>query len=234
MASTAAATAATAATASNTNTNTTIVVAHDIEKTGSRLQKDRVISVAFCVGTAADGIVRERIKFNLDVNWPTVCGRMLNDFEPRCWEEFWSKQPRSVINACLDNPKPLFQADGWNSIRKWINDLESKYPNNAEIIFVTDNPSFDTAAIDLNLEIWAGRTPMRYSTKGEYRSVRGVNDLFRMLSPDDQAKVKKHIELNHPNIAHDHDALHDAEYLYWKYYYTMQFQGRNATAKASQ
>ena len=44
-------------------------------------------------------------KFNIEVKWPMVKknGKTTeyNDFEKRCYDEFWSKQDKKVIESCL-------------------------------------------------------------------------------------------------------------------------------------
>jgi hypothetical protein len=84
-----------------------IYVAHDIEKTGSFLIANPVISIGFVVGDGK-GAILETQKFNFQVRWPAQ--NDYGDFEPRCWDEFWSKQPERIVEACKQDPEPLEQS----------------------------------------------------------------------------------------------------------------------------
>lgn len=191
-------------------------VAVDIEKAGSNIIQHPVISVGFCVGYMND--VFEKQRFNLPVTWPKVNisdnSIHYGDFEPKCFDEFWSKMPPEMIEGCKTD---LYgsHTDAWIAIGKWIDALEMKYPN-AKVKFLTDNASYDVATIDYNLEFYTHRSPMRYSTKGKYRSVKSADDMFDMLPRVCKDVYRKLIEKIAP---HDHNPCNDAHNIMLQYYH---------------
>lgn len=192
----------------------TIFVAHDIEKTGSFISSNPVISVGFYLGDENGNEIDKR-RFNLEVNWPDENGNY-NDFESRCWNEFWSKQDSNIIEDCKKDCKD--QKTSWIEIKDFINDLEKKY---TKIKFLTDNASFDTATIDYNLEKYTGRAPMRYSTSGKYRSVISSDDMLDMLPEDKFNKVMENIK---SKAVHDHNPVNDAKFIYLMYIEAMKYK----------
>lgn len=195
----------------------TILVAHDIEKTGSNLISNPIISVGFYIGDLYGNHISSH-KFNIKVNWPDIVDNVVKDygdFEPRCWNEFWSKLDIDIIESCLDNPAPLPAKDAWIAIAKFIDELEIRFPEDRyKIKFLSDNASFDTASIDYALEKYANRSPMRYSSTGEYRSVISADDMFEMLSPRKIKYANKYID---SRVKHDHDPVNDAHHMYLQY-----------------
>ncbi len=199
----------------------TIIVAVDIEKTGA-LYAHPVNSVGFYIAPEVeipcklDKSEIEIFKWNMSVNWPTVENGVDNygDFEARCWDEFWVKHPEAVMR-CLTNPVPVSQKTAWNEIAKMIDSLEEKYPEDKyKVKFISDNASFDIANIDYNLEKYANRHPMRYSSKGKYRSIMAQDDMFDTL-PEDVKTVQ--LAIIDREVKHDHDPVNDAHFHYLMY-----------------
>lgn len=188
----------------------TICVAVDIEKCGA-LYIHPVVSVGFYVADSENGQELSRHRFNIKVSWPD--GRTFGDFEARCWIDFWSKQPVEIIEGCKENALPPEQA--WKQIGKFIDSLEKSYPND-NIKFLSDNPSFDIANIDYNLEKYTGRSPMRYSSTGKYRSVVAADDMFDMIP-----KTQKSIAMEEINsvVSHDHNPVNDAHHIFLQYFH---------------
>lgn len=188
-----------------------ILVAVDVEKTGERLAAHKIISLGCVVGDLS-GRVLEKLKINFQFTEPYMENNVLNygDFEPRCWEEFWSKYPKS-IELCKVNQKS--DQSGWNEFAAWLDSLEKRYTD-CKIKFITDNPSFDIASIDYALEKYCDRSPMRRATNGRYRSVKVSDDMFSMLPDDIQVDCAKQIA---KHVVHDHDSCNDAHYHYLQY-----------------
>jgi len=190
-----------------------ICVAVDIEKTGAFLTNP-VVSVGFYIANLSDVELQKR-KFNIEVKWPVEDN--YGDFEPRCWKEFWSKQPSEIINRCKRNPEPLPAFQAWREIGMFIDSLETLYPPEKYTIqFISDNPSFDIASIDYNLEKYTGRMPMRYSRTGKYRSVIAADDMFEMLPSNVKSECYKTMR---ETVNHDHDPINDAHHIFLQYYY---------------
>jgi len=200
-----------------------ILIGVDIEKAGAMFQHP-VISVGFVIGTL-HGVILERKKFNLQVEWFQTAenGSVLSygDFEPRCVDEFWSKHPEA-IEKCVKNPAPEAQSIAWMNIASWINSLELKYPHDRyNIVFVTDNASFDIANIDYNLEKYLNRLPMRYTTTGKYRSIVAGDDMLEMLPQDRQAGAVR--EINALSV-HDHNCINDAYHIMLQYVMAIKYR----------
>ncbi len=194
-----------------------ILVSHDIEKVGSFIIKNPIISVGFFIGDDKGNQLHTH-RFNISVKWPifdietkSICD--YGDFEPRCWNEFWKTLDPEIKNKCLIDTNPPAQA--WKDISDMLDNLEILYPESDFIIkFLTDNASFDTASIDYALEKYANRAPMRYSSTGKYRSVISADDMFEMLPPNLYSIENSHIN---SIVKHDHDPVNDAHYIYLQY-----------------
>ena len=137
-------------------------VAFDIEKAGCMNYAHPMVSIGYAVGDS-EGKLLDKNKINLKVTWPKVNenGVVTNygDFEPRCWDEFWSKRPTSLITNLQENA--VSQAEGMQVFANFLDGLEKKYE---KIVFLSDNAGFDIAALDINLERYVRRIPLRYST----------------------------------------------------------------------
>jgi len=221
-----------------------IYVAHDIEKAGCKIMAYPVVSVGFVVADDIDIISKH--KFNILVKWYTtitphaqppltpqhmpqnndaIAGQDAlltvsdyGDFEKKTVDEFWNRVPIDTQELRI-NAKPPSEA--WADIAEFIDNLETEYPD-AEIIFLTDNNSFDTANIDYNLELYTKRQPMRFSTTGAYRKVLNADDMFAMIPDFEQERVKKEICDHVPG---NHDPVNDAHYIYEQYIYAQLWRG---------
>lgn len=201
---------------------TTIVVAVDIEKTGA-LFAHPVNSIGFYIAPEVENPSElskdqiETFKWNIIVNMPEVKdGKVVDygDFDPQCWDEFWSKQP-DALARCTSNPSPIAAANAWHEIAKMIDSLEEKYPDDKfKIKFISDNASFDVATVNYCLEKYTRRLPMRYSSKGKWRSLVAHKDVFWAMPDDVQ---KRQMELINRDVNHDHDPVNDAHYHYLMY-----------------
>lgn len=188
-------------------------VSVDIEKTGSFLIQNPVISVGFFVGDDQGNKLLTK-KFNMQVKFPVKDD--YGDFEPRCWDEFWSKLDQKIIEASTENAQP--QETAWKAVNAFLDELEAKYD---KIKFLTDNASFDIASIDYNLEKYCKRAPMRYNSKGKYRSVISADDMLDML-PEKELKLA--YEYINANSKHDHDPVNDAHNIYLQYIQAIKYK----------
>lgn len=170
-------------------------VALDIEKAGA-MNKYPIVSIGWCVGDS-NGNVLEKRKLNLQVDWN-------HDFEPRCWNEFWAKMPLELIESLKLNALP--QPEGFAYFSNWLNQLEEKYN---KIVFLSDNASFDIAALDNNLERYCGRMPLRYTSDNRYRSIIAPDDILWTINRDKLEDLYKQYS--------DHDPSNDAECIYRQY-----------------
>ncbi len=192
----------------------TVFVAFDIEKAGQMPLGHPVISIGYCVGDL-HGNVLEKDKINLQVNWPVLDEKTnaivdYGHFEKRCWDEFWSKQPSTLIENLKVGAMP--QALGFMKFATWLNGLETKY---SKVKFLSDNAEFDIGTLNVNLERYCNRGPLRYTTTGKYRSILPPDDLLDTLDAETVKELTaKHIT---PYVVHDHDPSNDAEFIYRQY-----------------
>lgn len=190
----------------------TTYIAFDIEKAGCGLIGHPIFSIGICVGDA-DGNVLQKKRINLRIGWPLVDdnGRIKNygSFEPRCWDQFWSKQPKDLVEQLKSGA--VDQHEGFASFSRFLDTFE----DNAEVVFLSDNPSFDIATLDANLERYSNRMPLRYSASWAYRTVVDTDSVMDLLPKRELAKItEKFVD---PFVVHDHDPANDAEYIYRSY-----------------
>ena len=206
-----------------------ILVSLDVEKAGMMPLKNPIVSIGHCVGDL-DGNILDKGRHNMTVQWPVEKDFKTNeadqttidikdsqkmdygDFEPICYEEFWSKQPPALIGLLQDTNRRSFN----KCIRlfvNWLNALEQQYPEDTHTIrFLSNNPNYDFGAIDSVLEREVGRLPARCSTSGKYRSCTNPKNMLDMLPDNLRATYDKKI-----TAMHDHDPANDAEYVYRMY-----------------
>jgi hypothetical protein len=199
-----------------------IFFAVDVERTGTHLISGKTCAVGFFLGNAqGKELVSKR--WRLAVEWPKLGDSGVvsyGDFEPKCWDEFWAKQPKEYIESIKRAAQT--QQKGWESVAAWIEKWERDYdPEKYKIVFLSDNPSFDIAAIDYALEVHTGRLPLRYSSTGEYRSVKNPMQMFDMLPHDTQAAFKKRMQ--EAGIVHNHDPVEDARLILHTYFEVRRF-----------
>ena len=199
--------------------DTTAYLAFDIEKAGCLPIRHPVIAVGVCLGDE-DGLIIEKKRWTFQVQWPDDLKNPSHygDFEPRCWEEFWSKQKPELIAELKQDAKP--QKEGWNDFVKWVDELEKKY---SKIVLLSDNPGYDLGAIDVNLERYTERMPLRYaSTTGDYRSLIVSDDAYYIASEDTMMAVKE--ERLFPFVQPDHRPENDAEVVFRQYLVAMELK----------
>ena len=197
---------------------TKICVAVDIEKPGCKMMRNPIASIGFVVGSGNK--ILEKQRFNVKINWDSEMNG--GDVEQRCYDEFWSKVPRHIIDDCIkDAEEPTVI---WPKINDWINSLEIKYPSpEYNICFLTDNASFDIASIDYALEKYCDRMPMRYTTSNKYRAVISADDMLDMVDDNSKNIIYEKIK---QDVVSDHNPVNDAHAIYLQYYYAMQYSNK--------
>ncbi len=185
----------------------------DIEKAGAAYRHP-ITSLAFCVGNAK-GEIMERRKWNIRVNWPD--GYSYGDFEPRCWEEFWSSKVPALKQACTENPDAAEPHVVYQEVVDFIDKMEKRA--NGNIVFVSDNPGYDQANIEYQVQAVLGIDWTMRCRPGNYYSMRNPFEMMYLLPKVRRtriiAEVKKHVK-------HDHDCINDATFIYLAYVEVMK------------
>ncbi len=200
----------------------TILFALDIEKAGAKNIKHPIVAIGYVIGTKEKVLTRGIIR--LQVKWPTIeDGKVTSygDFEPRCWDEFWGdskKMPAALMEELRRDAVPY--DEGIKQFAAVLDELETKYGDKSlyKVKFLSDNPSYDTAALDVALEQVCGRDPMRYDSKGKYRGLSDPWDMLDILPADHKAQVLAAVETQMGSVVlHDHNPTNDAELIYRQY-----------------
>lgn len=163
-------------------------------------------------------------------------------FEPRCWEEFWSKNT-DVLNiikytgnlSYSDRQKEMIEA--FQAFRcKWEELCES---NGHELILVSDNAVYDGGFINQMIFTHIPDTlPIPYSAKKQkYKPFRETNSILRgilfVADPDYTSqfglsrRIAEIYDVPTPIAKHDHNPANDA------YTIAYDFQVANAIAKGT-
>jgi hypothetical protein len=191
------------------------VISIDIETTGSRHSKHKVCAIGMCVGDL-DGVVLRKKQWNIVVDWP-------GDVEPKCWDEFWSKRPHIIDMLKLD-ARPVADV-----IAEFCAELNTDH-DEADTIFLSDNPSFDFGRLDVLVDEFGDRDPIRYTTRGEYRDILNPADMLEMFADNDGRKeiLNKHLK----DVKHDHMPANDAEFIYRRYMAALELRQTHLNAAA--
>lgn len=199
-----------------------ILFAVDIEKAGAENIKHPIVAIGYVIGT--ENALLERGIIKLQVKWPTITdGKVADygDFEPRCWDEFWGnskKMPPELIEEFKKDA--LTQTDGIKKFAALVDSLEEKYGDEKKykVRFLSDNPSYDIAALDVAMEQVCDRNPMRYDSTGKYRSLSDPWDMLDILPAEYKKQMLANIDKQLGSIVlHDHNPTNDAEVIYRQY-----------------
>jgi hypothetical protein len=146
------------------------VIAVDLESTGATGGKIVAGGVAYADGEVGALKIMDhgmrRYQFGGFTN-PTIDGESMmdkdgnilnregfvdyGDFEPRCWDEFWAKQPADVRRELLCGQAGQ-NRHTWADMRGWIDMLCSEAVLAGRTpILVSDNPAFDIGITDSEL-----------------------------------------------------------------------------------
>lgn len=137
-------------------------------------------------------------------------------FSPRCWSEFWSKQPAALESMSKCRLK-------YDSISDLVRGFYEFYVDvwHDDLTFVSDNPSFDIGEINAELKC-LGFKSLLYDSNGKYHTIVDVFSLQHgiILSLNDgscpnwnrSAFIRENYADvdRYPNPVHDHNPVNDA------------------------
>lgn len=136
---------------------TPVIMALDVETSGPNFMRNGLVSIGVSV---QDMEMREICFFQKNL---TLEEEMC--FDPKCWDDFWSKQPDaySFVTSNASDPTVVMA-----ELSDFISMVETSYP---QCFIVSDNPSFDIAWINSYLSRYTKRPPINYHTNGKYRMI---------------------------------------------------------------
>lgn len=126
-----------------------LIMAIDLELSGCQLDKDNIFAIGWCALHATTGEVVNQGCISL----LTIPGR--RGFEPRCMNEFWSKNISLLSEFHATAVPPEL---GIARFFEVLDELDRDY----ELRIVTDNPSCDIAWLDLYASRFLDRKPICY------------------------------------------------------------------------
>lgn len=185
-----------------------LLIAVDIETSGCQFSKHGILAIGFCIGDLNNihNNNKYRINFALDENIV---------FEKRCMDEFWSKNMNKLEELKKDQYSPK------QGIQKFIDYIDN-FEKTFELIFISDNPTFDFGFINYYLDKYLDRRPLSFnSIDNSYRPLfdtdcytRGVLNLDYSNIWTSDADIINKLNIKLPNnIIHDHLPENDAEYI---------------------
>jgi hypothetical protein len=133
-----------------------VLFVFDIETRGKSMIKNGILSVGVVVGDE-NGEILHTQQWNVD----ELGGQ---EFEQRCLDEFWNKQPKELLESFSKNTVPavLFAQE----FRCLLNKFDNAY-------ILSDNPTFDAGYINYYLDYY-GFDSMQFKSDG--KSYRVVHD----------------------------------------------------------
>lgn len=107
------------------------------------------------------------------LNWADHPITEYNDFEPRCWNEFWSKHIDTLIDNLSWEPREPKDEMVWYDFRMYIDDVCMRIVNmGMKPRIVSDNQGFDIGRINQALlTMPSGHHPVCKHGDGEFYSV---------------------------------------------------------------
>jgi 3' exoribonuclease, RNase T-like len=130
----------------------------DIENRGKSPSRHGILAVGLVIGNQNGDIIFKK-QWNLEKLFET------QDFELRCIDEFWSKQPKELLESLMQNQVSAKQ------FAQEFRELLNKYENGLYIL--SDNPTFDAGFINYYLDHF-GLDSMQYGSNG--KSYRIIHD----------------------------------------------------------
>jgi hypothetical protein len=132
----------------------------------------------------------------------------------RCKREFWEAHPE--LTKHLDEHKE----DEDLVIKDFVNTYDAIGElfgvDEKDIKLVSDNPEFDFGILSNYVKKYCGRYPLRYTTKGTYRSIKDKADTMWNLG------LGEFVESNAKEIQdHNHFPSNDAENIYLSHLISM-------------
>jgi hypothetical protein len=196
-----------------------IVLAFDIEKAGPS-PSDPILAIGASV-------VNQDFK-EIDSLFLPCYVPSRTKFDPKCWDEFWSKHPTTLSSLTYDGILNEFERENdiilkFQEFRvKWETYAEEAEDNDVEYFFVTDTNVFDAESINRLLHTHlANELPIPYSaSKKEYSSFMNVSDYQRgvlaVIDPEFKEywgmsdKIEELFNLPPKEREYDHNPTNDA------------------------
>lgn len=127
----------------------------------------------------------------------------------------------NLIEDCKLNALP--PKEGWEKVNSFLFDLEKKYPfQNYQIIFLSDNQSYDVAHTDYNLNKYCNkRNAMRYFSTNQYISVKAADNMLEMTHKSFEKEASNRII---DVVKHDHNPVNDAHFICLQYIEALDFK----------
>jgi len=168
-----------------------IIFCFDIETRGKSAIRNGILAVGVVIGDSKGKVIYKK-KWHVAKLFPE------QEFEQRCIDEFWSKQPNGLLESfMLNTVSPNTFA---NEFRQLLNEYEEK----AELFLLCDNPTFDAGMINYYLDVF-GLDSMQYKRDG--KTYRLVHD------SDSYARGLLHYPLTRPWIS-DSDVQKDMQFTF--------------------
>lgn len=130
------------------------------------------------------------------------------DFETACVTEFWDKYP-DVLKTITDSPRVT-----WQEISCIIDELDKEFPN---LMIVSDNPSFDIAHINADLQREVGVRGLSYRLNSTYRNIIDADaflSAYDIHNPKMWVWTKKILEAHKVSVSANHDHLPENDAVY--------------------
>lgn len=195
----------------------------DIEKAGAGIENPVVaVGVAtVVVDGGGDITITEQKRWAIRCKLPQALGSELvyNDFEPRCWDEFWVPKAGPVLTWLQkenEEGTALTVAEAMQELRTFIDTVCTAFPE-CVCRVVSDNPAFD-AGILSHMLATHGHKPLEWQRrpdrKDDYRYC-GV----RCGTPVYILRKKGAVSFDLPDcpMQHTHFPDEDAARIAWKY-----------------
>jgi hypothetical protein len=196
------------------------VVAIDIETLGSDMCKHALVAIGavlMSVEESTDSAPKE--KFACYMNVPDDRG-----YDPVCKAEYWDNHDKFPMNVTI---KQRFEnsnislALGIAMFAEWLDACDRKYQDLGKTQLVVDTVDFDATWISYHFAHILHRPPLTcvFGDPSKYRSMAHANEFAKGYlgkaafgASWKKALVKKGVNLP-PDSLHDHDPVHDAEYI---------------------
>jgi inhibitor of KinA sporulation pathway (predicted exonuclease) len=192
----------------------TYYFAIDVETTGQFITKNAMIAFG-C--TIMDQEMKEVEKFSSYLRIPED-----RNWEDRCVNEFWSKQPNTLdyIKKHMKNPRIEMMR-----FSDWMDDMDIKY--GSTMIVLSDFAMYDIAWINLYLDLFTDRWALYYmlAPKENWKDGEKVYWFRRIWTTDSvyhgalmnqnpdkyiQWNLEKELNIQNDKWTNDHDPLNDA------------------------
>lgn len=123
-----------------------------------------LIAIGTCLVTS-NTVEKRRFTFEFDVN----------DFEERCYREFWSKH-LDTLEVLKHDTKTTIK-----DFAEYVDQLDREFPS---LIILTDNAAYDIGFINYYYAKSLGRKPLQYKADGQYRVITDTDSFLYALAPD--------------------------------------------------